>query len=155
VLRTKKLIIVGFSDRDRALEVLPQLKRLHFSWSAGLKEAVAVEVESDGRLKLFQGIVLDAAPGKEAFAEWESLLGVLRPVSHRALAGSPAKVNERYAQAVHWFDHFSLNQEFVRNAAALLSPDSSAVMAIIDGGEDALGILGGYSRFVLHTQIGG
>jgi hypothetical protein len=114
-----------------------------------------VEVESDGRLKLFQGVILDAAPGKEAFAQWESLLGVLRPVSHRALTGSPAKVDERHAQAVLWFDHFSLNQEFVRNAAALLSPDSSAVMAIIDGDEDALGILGGYSRFVLHTQING
>jgi hypothetical protein len=76
-------------------------------------------------------------------------------MSHRALAGSPAQVDERHAQAVHWFDHFSLDQEFVHNAAGLLSPDSSAVMAIIDGGEDALGILGSYSRFVLHTQISG
>jgi uncharacterized membrane protein len=148
----KELVIVGFGDRDRALEVLPQLKRLHFSWSSGLQDAVAVEVESDGRLKLFQGVLLDADPVVENTARWQALLGVLRPVSFRTskrLAGETG----HQAQTVHWFDRLSLKPDFVRNATALLMPDTSAVMAIIEGGEEALGILAGYSDFVVHTDL--
>lgn len=60
-----ELVAIGFSEKHRALEVLPQLQRLKFECCADLSEAVAVEVEKDGRLRLVHSDLLDPAAGWE------------------------------------------------------------------------------------------
>ena len=47
----QELVMIGFADKHRAIEVLPQLQRLDFHWCTDLQNAVAVEVEKDGWLK--------------------------------------------------------------------------------------------------------
>ena len=48
---------------------------------------------------------------------------------------------------------FSLDQDFVRNAAALLRPGNSAILATLQKWKPALTVLSGYSPLVLHTRI--
>ena len=48
----RELVMIGFAEKHRAVEVLSQLQRLKFDWSADLRNAVAVEVEKDGRFRL-------------------------------------------------------------------------------------------------------
>ena len=54
-----ELVMIGFSEKRRALEVLQQLQRLKFGWCDDLNNAVAVEVERDGRLRLLHSHLLD------------------------------------------------------------------------------------------------
>ncbi len=75
----KELLILGFAEKHRALEVLPQLQRLHFDWSGDMQNAVAVEVERDGGLKLFLGLSLDSETSTECTARWRSILGAILP----------------------------------------------------------------------------
>jgi uncharacterized membrane protein len=152
----KELLIIGFADKHRALEVLPQLQRLDLDRSADLHHAVAVEVEKDGRLRLFQGLLLDAATDTEDAGRWKALLSAILPLPHPSFSVSSERMAEVQAisvQAGRWVDHLSLDQDFIRNAAALLRPDSSALMAIVRDGEDAQVVMSGYSHFVLHTKI--
>lgn len=63
VPRVEELVMMGFGDKHRAVEVLPQLQRLQFAWSAGLHNAV--EVDSDGRLRVIHGHLLNPSSGVE------------------------------------------------------------------------------------------
>ena len=152
----KELLIIGFAEKHRALEVLPQLQRLHFGWSQDLQNAVAVEVERDGGLKLFHGLLLDSVAGIGDAAQWRSILSAIHPPPYWAYHAAPGLantaqtmeplVNERPAQP-------SLNGEFIRDAAALLQPGRSVLLAIIHDREAVLPVVSGYSRFVLHTRL--
>ena len=153
----KELVIIGFSEKHRALEVLPQLQRLQFEWSADLHNAVAVEVERNGRLRLYYGHLLDPAAASEDAPQWESLLSAILPLPHVPSSGTTKLMDEVHAinaQAGTWLNEFSLDQDFTRNAAALLRPGSSAIFARINDWKSALTVLSGYSHLVLHTRIG-
>lgn len=148
-------MIIGFAEKHRALEVLPQLQRLHFSWSGDLHNAATVEVEADGRLKLFQGLLLDTATCDIDILRWKDLLSTILSLPHgprqepTQTAGAPVL----HAQTSSWLERISLDREFTRNAAAILRPDSSAVLAIVRQSDEAIYVMSGYSHFVLHTRI--
>ena len=74
----QELVMIGFADKLRAVEVLPQLQRLKFNWSADLQAAVAVEVENDGRLRLHHNQLLDPAFGSDDVLRWKAVLQALQ-----------------------------------------------------------------------------
>ena len=87
----KELLIIGFAEKHRALEVLPQLQRLHFDWRGDLQNAVAVEVERDGGLKLFHGLPLESetSTGDSLDGGVSSARSTLRPIGRIRVTGAP------------------------------------------------------------------
>ena len=151
-----ELVVIGFSEKHRALEVLPQLQRLKFEWCADLSDAVAVEVEKDGRLRLTHSDLLDPAAGWRGASQWKALLSAIVPLPHMPASSKRAVVSEVRsinADGNSWLEDLALDQNFVRDAAALLQPENSAIFTTVREWKPALTVLSGYSPFVLHATI--
>lgn len=151
-----ELVVLGFSEKHRALEVLPQLQRLEYDWRTDFDEAVAVEVEKDGRLRLTYSDLLDPAAGWTEGAQWKALLSAIRPLPHMPAYSKGAVASEVRlinADGNAWREDFALDQDFVRDAAALLQPGNSAILTTVQEWRPALKELSRYSPFVLHTTV--
>jgi len=152
----EELVMIGFTEKLRAVEVLPQLQRLKFDWSADLRTAVAVEVEKDGKLRLYNSQLLDAGSGLNDALQWKAILSAIVPLPHMP-AESPAAIASQVrlinAEGSNWLKGVSLDPDFIRNAAALLRPGNSAILAVLRDAESALRLLWGYSHVVLHTSF--
>jgi uncharacterized membrane protein len=148
-----ELVMIGFADQHRAAEVLSQLQRLKFDWASDLREGVAVEVESDGRLRMLQSHLLDPAANGDREFEWEALLSAIVPQPHPTPEDRQKKPSTVNAQGRTWLQDMSFDQDFRRNAAALLRPGCSAILAAISDWRTAMELLSGYSSLVLHTTV--
>jgi uncharacterized membrane protein len=154
--KVKELIMMGFGEQHRALEVLSQLQRLQFDWSADLRNAVAVEVESDGRLRMMGSQLLDPAAAPKDALDWKELLSAIVPLPHVPVSSTAqvmSQVRTINARSSDWLKNTALDQDFVRDAAALLRPGNSAVLATIQDWQSALPVLCGFSHIVLHTAV--
>jgi hypothetical protein len=112
-----------------------------------------VEVEADGRLRMLQSHLLDPAANSNQDFEWEALLSAIVPQPHPRQAKPCAKDNNINAEGRSWLRNLSLDQDFTRNAAALLQPGKSAILAAIHDWRAAMELLSGYSPLVLHTTV--
>jgi uncharacterized membrane protein len=152
--KVEELVVMGFGDKHRALEVLPQLQRLRFPWSSNLCNAIAVEVEQDGRLRVMHSQMLDPASGVDDLMRWKALLSAIVPLPHAPVSSTP-EVSFEFrginSAASDWLKDPSLDKDFVRNVAALLQPGNSAIFALIQDWQSAAPVLSGYSHLVLHT----
>jgi uncharacterized membrane protein len=151
----QELMMIGFVEKHRAVEVLPQLQRLKFDWCADLQNAVAVEIEKDGRLRLHHSQLLDPAVGS-SMPQWKAILSAIVPLPHippSSTAETIVEVRTINAEGKSWLKGTSLDPGFIRDAAALLRPGNSAILAIIRESRSARTVLSGYSYIVLHTSI--
>ena len=154
--RLKELVMVAFGEKHRAAEVLPQLQRLQFAWSTDLQSAVAVEVENDGRLRMMHSQLLDPAAAAEDAPKWKELLSSIVPLPHvppSSTAEVISQVRTINIGGKTWLKNSSLDPDFVRNAAAMLRPGNSAILAMVHDWRPALQVLSEYSQIVLHTGV--
>ncbi len=153
-LKVNELIVMGFGDKHRALEVLPQLQRLEFSWTTDLQDAIVVEVELDGRLRMVHSHMLDPTSGTENVMRWKALLSAVVPLPHAPTSSTP-EANLEYrgvnSAASSWLKDCSLDPDFVRDVASVLQAGNSAIFAFIPDWKSAAPVLSGYSHLVLHT----
>lgn len=148
--------MIGFADHLRAVEVLPQLQRLKFDWSADLRTAVAVQVEKDGRLRLHHSQILDPAYDLDEAFRWKAILNAIVPLPHMPPQSTPETafhVHKINAEGSNWLRGKSFNDNFIRDAAAVLRPGNSAILAIFREANSALPVLTGYSPIVLHVSL--
>jgi uncharacterized membrane protein len=144
--------MIGFADTYRANEVLSQLQRLNFDWITDVRNGVAVEVGSDGGLRVMRSHLLD--PSARTDFKWEALLAAIMPLPHPSPSSSAVEeFNAITAQSKVWLGDLSFHQSFLRDAAALLLPGHSAIIATIQDWRPAVDFLCGYSHFVLHTSL--
>jgi len=146
---------MGFTDRYRAEEVLGQLRRLDFSWATDLENAVAVEVDARGGLRLRHSMVLDSASADSAHA-WRALMGAIQPpAAAPPLASNDGAVEAQTlnAEASRWRSALTTNPGFLRNLGALLRPGDSAIFAVLTDAEAAVPVLRGYSTVLLRTSL--
>jgi uncharacterized membrane protein len=151
----QELVLIGFTDKHRAVEVLAQLQRLQFDWSADMKDAVAVEIEKDGLLRLHHSELLDPA-FSSTISQWKAILSSIVPLPHAPHSSANEtliEVRNINAQGLNWLKLASLDDDFIREAAAVLRPGNSAILAIVRESKHALEVLSGYSYIVLHTSI--
>jgi uncharacterized membrane protein len=152
--QVEELVVLGFGDKHRALEVLPQVQRLKFPWSSNFHNAIAVEVEADGRLRLMHSEMLDPTSGVDEVMRWKALLSAIVPLPHTPSSSTP-EVSFEFrginSAASTWLKNSSLDQDFVRNVAAVLQPGNSAIFALVHDWQSAVPVLSGYSHLVLHT----
>ena len=154
--RLKELVMVAFGEKHRASEVLPQLQRLEFDWSTDLQSAVAVEVESDGRLRMMHSQLLDPSGAAEDAPQWKELLSTIVPLPHvppSSTAEVISQVRTINVGGSTWLKNSSLDPDFVRDAAAVLRPGNSAILAMVHDWRPALQVLSEYSQIVLHTGV--
>jgi uncharacterized membrane protein len=150
-----ELVVMGFTDRYRAAEVLGQLRQLEFGWAADFEGAVAVEVDTQGRLRLSHSRVLDPAFPDSAPA-WRALLGAIdpraasRPSNARETGSESRALN---AEAQEWQREFMADPEFLRDLGSVLRPGDSAIFAVVIDGDAAVRVLRGYSSVLLHTAL--
>jgi len=150
------LVIIGFADQLRAVEVLPQLQRLKFGWSSDFRTAISVQVERDGRLRLHHSQLLDPAHGLDEAFRWKAILSAIVPLPHVPPESTPEialqarKIN---AEGSNWLRSKSSNDNFIRDASAVLRPGNSAILAIVHEADSALPVLAGYSPIVLHASL--
>jgi uncharacterized membrane protein len=153
--KVEELIVMGFADKHRAVEVLPQLQRLQFAWSAEMHDAIAIEVESDGRLRLMHSQMLDPTNSIGDVARLKALLSAIVPLPHAPVSSAP-EVSSEYrgvnSGASAWLKNSSLDPDFLRNVAAVLQPGNSAIFAFIRDWPSAAPVLSGYSSLVLHSS---
>jgi uncharacterized membrane protein len=152
----KKLVMIGFTEKHRAAEVLTQVRRLTNSWSDDLQDAIAVEVEEDGRLRFLHSHLLDPARNRQDLPSWKALLSAIVPLPHlpaSSTAGMASEVRAINAQGSDLLNHPSLDQDFIRNAAAVLRPGHSALLAVVGEWDSAAHALAGYSPVILHTSL--
>ena len=150
-----ELVVLGFSDRHRAEEVLGQLRRLDFSWATDLENAVAVEVDARGRLRLLHSLVLDPAFADSAPA-WTALLVAIQPPA--APLRSDSREHARESQAVNaetslWQRELMANANFLRDLGAVLGSGDSAIFAVLSDADAAVRVLRGYSSVLLRTSL--
>lgn len=153
----EELVIVGFSEKLRALEVLTQLQRLRFEWSSDLHTAVAVQVEEDGRLRLHHSQLLDPQGGFDDALRWKAILSAIVPLPHmpsECSSHTASRVKDINAELGALLGRKSFDLRFLRDAAAILCPGNSAILAILRQPKEALVVLNGYSPIVLHTELG-
>jgi uncharacterized membrane protein len=154
--KLKEIVLMAFAEEHRASEVLPQLQRLQFDWSSELESAVAVAVERDGRLRIVHSQLLDPAATVEDSPPWKELLSAIVPLPHvppSSTADVIAQVRTINVGGSGWLKDSALDQDFVRDAAALLRPGNSAILAAVRNWQSALPVLSGFSSIVLHTAV--
>jgi uncharacterized membrane protein len=150
-----ELVVLGFSDRHRAEEVLGQLRGLDFSWAPDLENALAVEVDARGRLRLVHTLVLNPAFADSA-PMWRALLGAiqlpastLRPTSKEGVRESRALHEETSL----WRRELMANPDFLRDLSAVLREGDSAIFAVLSDADTAVRVLRGYSSLLLRTSL--
>ena len=150
-----ELVVMGFTDRYRAEEVLGQLRRLEFSWATDLENAVAVEVDGRGRLRVRHSLILDPAFADSAQA-WRALLGAIQPEAaplHSVSKEGDGESQPPNAEASLWRHALMANPEFLRDLSAVLRPGDSAIFAVLSDADTALQLLRGYSRVLLRASL--
>jgi uncharacterized membrane protein len=151
-----ELVVMGFSDRFRAEEVLGQLRRLDFSWAPDLESAVAVEVDARGRLSIRHSMALDPAFADTAPA-WRALLLAIQPQAVPLQPASKERASESKAlnaEASLWQRALMTNNPvFLRDLGAVLRPADSAIFAVVTDGDAAVKVLRGYSSILLRTSL--
>jgi uncharacterized membrane protein len=150
-----ELVVVGFSDQHRAEEVLAQLRRLDFDWAADLENAVAVEVDAQGRLSLHHSLVLDPAFADSAPA-WRALLGAIQPPALPLQSASKESGSESRtvnAEASMWRRDLMANPPFLRDLSAVLRPGNSAIFTVLTDADAAIRVLRGYGSVLLRTPL--
>ena len=146
---------MGFSDRYRAEEVLGQLRRLDFSWAPDLENAVAVEIDARGRLRLRHSLDVDPAFADSALA-WRALLVAIQPPATPPKSAWRERASESKAlnaEASLWQRAFSSDPTFLRDLGALLRPADSAILAVVTDADAAVRVLRGYTSVLLRTSL--
>lgn len=149
------LTIMGFSDKHRALEVLTQLQRLRFDWCADFQNAVALEIEKDGRFRLHHNQILDPAI-RSNLSFWKALINLIVPLPHvRHTSPSDAVDDARFINdtSINWSTIDLIDRDFLRDASSLFRPGSSAILATLRDSESAGQLLLGYSPLLLQTHL--
>ena len=153
--RLSELVVMGFSDRYRAEEVLGQLRRLEFSWAADFERAVAVEVDFRGQLSFRHSQALDPTFG-DSVSAWRALLGAIQPPAAPARSAameSAADSQTLNAQALSWREALMADSGFLRDLGALLRPGDSAIFAVLSNADAAIPVLRGYSGLLMRTSL--
>jgi uncharacterized membrane protein len=100
--------------------------------------------------------LLDPTYGSQ-LPEWKAILSAIVPLPHvsqSSTAGTVVEVRAINAEGSNWLKIASLDHDFIRDAAALLRPGNSAILAMIREPQAALAVLSGYSYIILRTSIG-
>lgn len=127
------LVAITYPDFNQAAIVLDTLKRLMREHVIDLDDAVYITKDADGEVDLHQMInlpALGAASGGARGALWGTLIGLLflQPLTGAAIG---AAVGAGTGAISGRFSDYGIDDKFVRELSAQMTPNSSAIFVLI------------------------
>jgi uncharacterized membrane protein len=165
-----ELIVLAFTDRYRAPEVLNELRRNEGPWTEILERAVVVTLDAEGKASVQMNIDLSRREAVAWARVWGALLkailfvpitdGMAEAADKLACPSvqvgcSPEAEGDECNEIKWWRESLKQSQNFRRDVAALVSPNSSAVLMLVRNIKlsDALQNLEKYANTIVHTTI--
>jgi uncharacterized membrane protein len=165
-----ELVVVIFTDRYRAPEVLNELRRRDGLWSQDLDRAVAVTLDSEARASVHMSVDLSKREAVGWARIWGSLLnsalfiplteGMVEAAHEVTLSLSPIgsaapKDGEEYGEARWWRESLQDSENFERDLSALVTANSSAIVMMLrtPNVSNVLESLRNYGGTILHTAV--
>lgn len=164
-----ELIVLVFTDRYRASEVLNALRRRDWEWVASLNEAVVVALDEDGRAKVQLSVDLTTHEEVVWARLWGSFIKatLFLPaadviveaaglVSAPEEAAKPAHINQAASPDPGWWrERLRLSDDFIRDVGATMVPGASAIFMRLRAHDrlDVLRQLRNYGGTVLRAAL--
>lgn len=152
-----ELLVVGFDNSNDADRVLTELGRLKREYLIDLEDAVVTIRDPDGKVHIKQSISLvsrGVSYGTISGALWGSLIGLLflNPLAGMAIGGAVGAGTGALSGSLV---DYGINDDFIREVGATLTPDSSALFLLIRKvqPEKVLAELKGYSGRILRSSL--
>ncbi|QAU34048.1 DUF1269 domain-containing protein [Janthinobacterium sp. 17J80-10] len=119
-----ELISVAYRDACKAAEVLNAMQRLQNEYLIDLEDAAYVTKDREGRIRLHQSVNIPVI-GAVSGTFWGALIGMifLNPLLGAAIGAGSGALTGAIAD-------YGINDEFMKNLAAELRPDSSALFIL-------------------------
>ncbi|NHN87720.1 DUF1269 domain-containing protein [Acetobacter conturbans] len=127
------LVVVGFDSLDGAKNALGECRELEKEYLLDLEDAVVVRRTADGKVHLDQSINLEKVGASWGFLSggfWGALVGLLflNPLAG-LVVGSVAGAGIGALDGK--FSDYGINDDFIKNLGATLTPGSSALFVLI------------------------
>jgi uncharacterized membrane protein len=143
------LAVIGYDNEFKAEEVRLTLRKLQKDYLIDLEDAVVAVKDAQGKVKLHQAINLTAA-GAVGGGFWGSLIGL---IFLNSLLG--AAVGAAAGAASGALTDVGINDKFMKELAATMSPGSSALFVLVRKAtpDKVLAELQGSGGKVLKTSL--
>lgn len=121
------LIVIGYSEPQKAEEVRLTLIKLQRDYLIDMEDAVVAVKDLSGKVKLHQAVNLTAA-GAISGGFWGSLIGLifLNPLLGLAMGAAAGAATGALGDV-------GINDDFMKDLAATLTPGSSALFVLVRG----------------------
>jgi uncharacterized membrane protein len=119
------LVVIGYENEFKAEEVRLTLRKLQKEYLIDLEDAVVAVKDAQGKVKLHQAINLTAA-GAVGGGFWGSLIGLifLNPILGAAVGAAAGAASGALTDV-------GINDKFMKDLAATMSPGSSALFVLV------------------------
>src|SRR5882762_4171063 len=142
--KVSELIVFGFRDQYRAVEVLNELKRREWEWVGDLDDAMTITLGQNGRVRVQLNVDLSSGEAVPWASMWGSLLSVtlFQPtvelmvvaandvasayLAHNSLGGGTTALDGKW-----WKECVGISESFVRDVAAVVKPGGSAIFMLL------------------------
>jgi len=165
-----ELVVVIFSDRYRAPEVLNELRRRNGLWSQDVDRAIAVTLDAESKASVHMSIDLSKREGVSWARVWGALMksalfvpltdGLVDAVDKMACPSvqiecSPILAGDECGEIKWWRDVFETSENFRRDVSSLVNANSSAILMMLTmpNVSSALDQLRNYGSTIVHTTI--
>jgi len=165
-----ELIVLIFTDRYRAPEVLNELRRRDGPWSQDLDRAVAITLDSEARASVHMSVDLSKREAVGWARIWGALLNSVMfvPLTQvmveaanevappaKRISTSSLKYGEESSEAKWWRESLEDSENFRRDLSASITANSSAILILLmtPGISQALGNLRNYGGTIIHTTV--
>jgi uncharacterized membrane protein len=119
------LVVIAYPDLHQAEEVRLKLRKLQRDYLIDLEDAVVATKDAGGKIKLHQAVNLTTA-GMASGGLWGALIGLifLNPLLGFAVGAGAGALSGKLAD-------YGINDQFMKDLAATLTPGSSALFVLI------------------------
>ena len=143
------LVVIGYENEFKAEEVRLTLRKLQKEYLIDLEDAVVAVKDAQGKVKLHQAVNLTAA-GAVGGGFWGSLIGLifLNPILGAAVGAAAGAASGALTDV-------GINDKFMKELAATMSPGSSALFVLVRKAtpDKVLAELQGSGGKVLKTSL--
>jgi uncharacterized membrane protein len=164
-----ELIVIGFREPHRGLEVMSELWRLSEGLMTDLEEAVVLSWNAQGKLIVRQSVNLSTGEGVRWGRFWGAFIRSTLLCLHtdqmtaaaRAVAGVAGALSDESAthtgemDVKWWEEEIGLPTGFLRDVGAMIQPGDSAIFALLQHADPLLLIqkMPNYGGTLLHTAL--
>ncbi len=143
------LVVIGFKDENKAIEMRSELLKLQKEYLIEMEDVVVVTKDDEGKVKLHQAVNLTAA-GAMSGGFWGMLIGVifLNPLLGAAIGAGAGALSGK-------FTDIGIDDNFMKELAETFTAGSSAIFVLVRKStpDKVSNALKGFGGKVLKTSL--